>query len=553
MKNILIINLRRLGDVYSTGHLISSMTQKDGANVSMLVYKESAKAAKSLKNISALYAIDRKEIITLKTNKLFSDGFVVEQFYKQLDAIKTQEWDEVINYSNDIVGAYLCSYLKNSSKKTIGVHFNSNRNVVTGSDWELLFNDVLPVIKYSPMHFIDCYHKMTGQKIYKGGEKIITNPEYNQIAFTNLNKMRNSNGHTNSAKLIGIQLKTADPSKDIAENTIVELIKMMKNNNALIPTMLIAPNTEERNLARDINSHFNDEIVVIETDLEAISSVLTNLDLLITPDTAIKHISDLCDTPVLEISLGHAPFLKQGTYSPGSLVLTDFIGDRNFSKTTAEAAATKINASDIMSSVVYFFTNTKNIRPKLSNNVSLYNCTADQFGVSYNIVAGAFDPEIEIYRMMARQLVNILFDESESKEIYTKISIYGSSTINAWATKEKSSITSAMKDLLGTLRSLLQSLESKKSSKEFISHLGKLLTHVETSNLVQIPVAIFKSKLESMETKSLEENAKDVEVLLYELKTDIQKILFSIKQLEDCVSSQKKDELTNKSIDVTGN
>lgn len=549
MKNILIINLRRLGDVYTTGHLINSLTQNEEHSVSLLVYKESAKAAKNLKNLSKLHTIDRKEIITLKNNKLFSDGFSLEQLFKQLQEIKNQQWDEIINYSNDIVGAYLCSYLRESTNKVVGVHFNTNRNVVTGSDWEILFNDVLPVVKYSPIHFVDCYHKMMGISINREGEKLLTNSGHNALAFSNMSTIRKGQvGSENTAKIIGIQLKTADTSKDIPEETIIKLIESLKKNVELIPVLLIAPTEAERKYASDINDKFDHDLVVIEADLEAIASVLMNIDLLVTPDTAIKHIADLAETPVLEISLGHAPFLKQGSYSLGSLILTDIITDRHFLK-TEPAKQSKIAAQDIVAAILFFFSKSKSIRPRLTHDVTLYSCSFDKLGARYSVVAGTVDAQAEIHRLMSRQLINVAFDHEESSEIYEDIADFGIVASTTWATKEKENVTNVMKDLLGTLRSLLQSMENRKSSRDFVVNLGKLIAHAETGSIVQIPVTLFKTKIECINAKTFEENAKEVELLLYDLKTDVQKILHCIKQLEDRITLQKKADFINKSSD----
>lgn len=555
MKKILIINLRRIGDVYTTGHLLNSLARNEGNSVSLLVYKESAKAALNLKNVSNLHVIDRKEIITLKTNKLFSDGFAIEQLFNQLQSIKNQKWDEIINYSNDMVGAYICSYLKDSADKITGVHFNENRNVVTNSDWEILFNDVLPVVKYAPMHFVDCYHKMIGITSNREGEKVITDAGHNATAFSNMNTLRKGHSVVESAsKIIGIQLKTADLSKDIPEETLVELLKLIKLNNELIPVLLIAPTDEERKYAAEINSKLNNELVVVEADLQAIASVLMNIEILITPDTAIKHIADLTETPVLEISLGHAPFLKQGSYSAGSLILTDLIVERNFNRSTAEKIIkTNIQAQDIMSSLIYFFAKTKSIRPRLSNDVTLYTCSFDQLGARYSVVAGTVDTQTEIHRLMSRQLINVIYDQNESNDIYNDVIDFGINAATSWGTTEKTNVTNVMKDLLGTLRSLLQSQENRKSSREFVGHLGKLISHAENNSLVQIPVTMFKTKIESINAKTFEENAKEVEVLLYELKSDIQKILHCIKMLEDNILIQKKEEFMNRTSEVSTN
>ncbi|MGZ3806846.1 MAG: glycosyltransferase family 9 protein [Bacteriovorax sp.] len=550
MKNVLIVNLRRLGDVYSTGHLINSLTATEGTNITLLVYKESAKAARNLKNLHSLQVIDRKEILTLKTNKLFSDGFALEQLFSQLQQIKNTKWDEIINYSNDLVGAYLCSYLRDSTSKITGVHFNNERNVVTTNDWEILFNDILPVVKYAPVHFLDCYHKMMGITLNREGEKLLTNTEHNALAFSHMNTIRKGQtGHESTTKVVGIQLKTSDASKDIPESMLTELIALIRKNVELAPVLLIAPIEEEKKYASEINAKFNDELVIIEADLEAVASVLMNIDLLITPDTAIKHIADLSDTPVLEISLGYAPFLKQGSYSQGSLVLTDIISERNFMAAGFGAETGydgRISAQDIMASVLYFFSKTKTIRPRLSKDVTLYSCSFDQLGARYSVAAGTVDSQTEIYRLMSRQLISMIYDHSESVEIYDDIADFGLASSSTWTVKEKANVTNVMKDLLGTLRSLLQSQENRKSSREFVQHLGRLISHADQCTLTQIPVTMFKTKLESINAKSFEENAKEIEILLYNLKTDIQKILHCIKQLEEKISLLKKADFMNR-------
>jgi ADP-heptose:LPS heptosyltransferase len=532
MKKILIINLRRIGDVYTTGHLINSLAATSGNAISLLVYKESAKAAINLKNVTNLHVIDRKEILTLKTNKLFSDGFALEQLFTQLREIKNQKWDEIVNYSNDMVGAYICSYLRNSSEKVIGVHFNKNRNIVTDNDWELLFNDILPVVEYAPLHFVDCYHKMLGISHNREGEKLITSSSHNATAFSNISSIRKNLG--------------------ISEST--ELLSLFKGTPELIPILLIAPIEEERKYAIEINEKFNNEIAVVEADLQAIASVLMNIDILITPDTAIKHIADLTETPVLEVSLGYAPFLKQGSYSQGSLILTDIIIERNFTKTGAlKSIKTNIKAQDIMSSILYFFTKAKNIRPRLSNDVTLYTCSFDQLGARYTVIAGSVNAQAEIQRLMSRQLINVVYDHNESVEIYSDITDFGSSAATTWCKNEKSNLTNVMKDLLGTLRSLIQSQENRKHSKDFVLNLGKLISHTENNTIMQIPAMMFKTKIELINAKTFEENAKEVEILLYELKSDIQKVLQCIKQLEDKIVVQKKDDFMNRTPEQANN
>ena len=555
MKNILIINLRRIGDVYATGHLINSLAQNNNCSISMLVYKESESAARNLKNVANLHVIDRKEIITLKVNKLFSDGFALEQLFIQLEKIKSQKWDEIINYSNDLVGAYICSYLRASTEKVTGVYFNSQKRTVSSSDWDLLFNDILPIVKYAPVHFVDCYHKMIGADHNRDGEKLITNAEHNALAFSNIGTMRKNLAVAESViKIIGIQLKSSDETKDISKETIIKLLEIFKTNSDIVPILLIAPFDEEREYAQGINEVFNNEIAIVEADLQAVASVLLNIDLLITPDTAIKHIADLTETPVLEISLGQAPLFKQGTYSQGSLILTDIITERNFTKeNNLKITKTNIKAADIMSAILYFFSKATSVRPLLSKDVTLYSCSFDQLGARYSVVAGSTDAQTEIHRLMSRQVINVIYGAGELTEIYSAITDFGSTASSLWCQKEKSNLTEVMKDLLGTLRALIQSQENRKSSKDFVLNLGKLIAHADISSIVQISSMMFKAKIDLIESKSFEENAKEVETLLYELKSDIQKVLLCIKKLEDQIAVQKKDNLVNRTPEQANN
>jgi ADP-heptose:LPS heptosyltransferase len=550
VKKILIINLRRLGDVFSTAHLINSLTNGTGNQVSLLTYKESSRAAENLKNITTFFEIDRKEIITLKTNKLFSDGFAFEQLFKQIAPIKNQRWDQIINYSNDVVGAHLTSFLEASTKQIIGIHFNQNRNIVTHNDWELMFNDILPIVKYAPIHFVDCYHKMTGAKLVKDGEKLNTNPSYNETAFNNINEVRRENGYEKSSKIIAIQMKTADAAKDIPENILHNLVNLIKKNEEMIPFLLIAPTDNERKMAAEFNALHNNEVVIVEADLQAISSVLLNIDLLVTPDTAIKHIADLTDTPVLEISLGHAPFLKQGSYAKETLILTDVISSREFT-TEAAVKQTSITANDIMSCIFYAMTRSKAIKPRLSNGITLYQSTFDQMGIRYSPIAGTIITKIEIHRLMSRQLINMIFEQNPDAGIYLDVVNLDLKTATEWADVEKTVITNVMKDILGTLRALLQSAENCKSSREFVMNLGKLISHVDSESLVQIPVSMFKGKIETINAKSFEENTKEVEVLLYELKSDMQKILQCLKELEEQINASKMEDMIARNLEST--
>jgi hypothetical protein len=249
-------------------------------------------------------------------------------------------------------------------------------------------------------------------------------------------------------------------------------------------------------------------------------------------------------------SLGHAPFLKQGSYAKETLILTDIISSREFTK-GIETRPTSITAQDIIGSIFYAMSANKTIKPHLSNGVTLYKSSFDQMGICYSPIAGSINTEIEIHRLMSRQLINSMFEQNPDALIYQDVCNLDSGTATTWSNLEKNVVTNVMKDILGTLRSLLQSVENRKGSRDFVINLGKLISHVDSESLVQIPVSMFKSKIEAINASTFEENTKEVEILLYELKSDMQKILQCLKDLEEQINSRKMENMIAKNLEST--
>ena len=147
MKEVLVINLKRNGDIFTTGHIIRSILKKDpNTRISLLVLKEFERAAEALKGISQIYSIDRKKILTFAKNRIFSDGFALDQLNSDLNKVMLKSWDTIFNYSNDRVSTHITTLLKGRTTKHIGIRFNDYCNVEHSNEWSIIFNDVLPEV-----------------------------------------------------------------------------------------------------------------------------------------------------------------------------------------------------------------------------------------------------------------------------------------------------------------------------------------------------------------------------------------------------------------------
>jgi hypothetical protein len=108
-----------------------------------------------------------------------------------------------------------------------------------------------------------------------------------------------------------------------------------------------------------------------------------------------------------------------------------------------------------------------------------------------------------------------------------------------------------MRDLLATLRALLQGQNRKDNSLEFVTSLGRLLNYAGSNELTQIPCLMFKGKLELVRGTTVEENTKEVEVLLHELKSNVLKILALLRQLDDVsAETTSQSQATRSEINI---
>ena len=547
MKNVLIINLRRLGDLYSTGHLINSIKQNDPTiAVSMLIYKEFENITRSLGNIDQFFFIDRKKITALKKNPIFSPALAIEKFHNDLADIQQINWDQIINYSNDKIATYLSSYFT-ADKPNIeffGIKYLTSQTMTRSSDWAIMFNDILPCYAHTPVHFVDCYHHLYGAPWAPVKNHLIkTHPKHDQSVQDVLEKIKKGDTFTNcEIQVVGIQLKSSDTSKDIPAETIIELISLLLDNSKVFPVLLIAPIKLEQDLACDINAYFDNTLIVIESDLYALGSVIKHLNCIITPDTFIKHMCDLAETPIVEVSRGKSPFLKQGTYNINSYVLTPSLPTRKYDSTDMENEG-RIKAGDIYQAMQLALKHILLSEVKLSSDITIYGPVRDELGIYYMPISGSYDIELELTRYLARHYIKKTFIQHKALDI-SFFKDAKNFRLHAWLDCEKNAVTELTRDILSTLKHLLLSQKNKTKTKDFVVSLERLLGHTEKHHVASIPLHFFKAHVDSLTSDSTAQNVQVVEELLYKLKGDIQQVLVCFKEFESLIQDTRSSTKT---------
>jgi len=557
MKEILIINLKRNGDIFSMGHVIRSLMATD-TNVTLLVLEEFKKAAELLHGVSRVHTIDRKKVLTYKKNRIFSDGFALEQFHRDLAPVMQKTWDVVFNYSNDRVSTHLTSLLKSNSTKHVGIRFNDTCDIEYSNEWSILFNDVLTEVQYSPINYTDTYHNIISTPFNSDNFVLKTKEEYNSSAYQNFLDIRRMESDDEDIKIVGIQVTSSTSTKMLVHEELIALIDELYMHPNLFPVLLVAPTNEERRIASVINSEFNNSLVSIESDFLAMNSVLLNLDLLITPDTAVKHLADLADLPVIEYSLGESPLFKQGTINDQSLVITPIVTKRSFSKSEVENSLELqnqnilINSKDIMALVKFSLFKEDISQHKFHDNVTVYRPSKDILGTKYTYLAGDFDALAETERLASRQFITKKLLGTDATELYEEMVTLDLDGSKVWLNSCKDQITDISKGLLATLRSLLQLDRSNDKMRAFVTNLTELCEFCDTeSQFMRIPLLRFRSRLEALNTSDFIASSREVESLLYELKADIQHQVEIIKITQEKIRSMSDANRTKSSKEIS--
>ncbi|MCB9060418.1 MAG: glycosyltransferase family 9 protein [Halobacteriovoraceae bacterium] len=532
MSRILVINLRRNGDIFQMSHFLSSLKNRyPKSEIHLLIYSEFKSATSILNNINHIHKIDRKKILTYYKNKLFSNAFTLREFNEDLKKIRITNWDRVINYSNDHISTLLVSSLNANFKD--GIYIDENHTIKYSSEWSIYLNDIIPSYKYSPISLVQTHLGVLDLEMEYFSEKIKLNPEYNQIAFSNFTKIRKKHNIPPECKFIGIQLLSSSREKDIPPNTLVDFIQLIYRSTKFFPILLIAPYENERAYANSIAKELENDPIIVEATFEALPSVIMNLDCIVTPDTSVKHLADLTDSMIIEVSTSKYTPVMYGPTRPGSLMLSH------------QESMEKIKAMDIFYVLNDVFSDDK-LDYHFSAGITLYQMLADELGPFYKILNGQFNSQTALSILLSREFFRVYYLTHDSTYISEKnLSIIHPKVIKSWCNHQKNVSHECLKTLLSCLRVTRQMSKSNiLSPNEFITKLSELLDYAESNMLIAIPVISFRAKVDSLDNNE-RTNLKRVETLLFTLKADIQIILNIIERTLRVIDVHKNLEIVN--------
>ena len=484
MKNILIINLKGIEDIYQSAHFIRSLHKKhSNSNISYLIFDECEESIRCIKNIKNIYTIPRDKIATFFNNAIYNIGFAINELDYALRPTLSAKWDNIINYSNNKLSTYLTSYLTHANATPFsGIKFNQIHSVVYSDQWAQAYNDVLTSFFPSPMTIVDVLN--TQNDLDDSSEEIINvQASHDKKVAHNFKMVKKMN---NDSKIVGIRMLGSKKASNLSLSTVIDVFKLLIDYKKTTPILLIRPNDYERNLANEVNKNMNSKILSIESDFVALPSIIKNLDLLISPESPEKHLADLLDVSCLELSLDPISLFQKRTVNPKSYVLSYRIDQNSFSDNpdinqfrNLRGIQIDLKPKDIFkcSQIALGYADTEEAFDSFTQ-CSLYTPIKDSLGTFFVNKSGFINPHLEMKHLMGRFILSDILDFGKIQEITRHIvKTFDKKTIISWVEEENNGFSLAIKDLLATIRSLIKVQESMKNGDIFVQSLDNLLNH----------------------------------------------------------------------------
>lgn len=526
MKKHLIIALGDKEVILRASMIVQLLTRKYPRDqFDVLCFKQHQKIAMQINGINQVHNIDCQAINHALDNSYYCDMYAFNGFVNDLAPIFDESWEQAINCSDLKIAAHLASVIHlRQQTPIVGSRMGVKDNRLTSDLWSM-FDYVqdelypLTLISKSDLYPILLRSSFKEETVFFNYDEA-----QNTKAYQLLQKVRSANN--GQCKLIGIPLFNALHNKNFNFERVVETVGELLDDIDLFPLIITSRNERDQVYARQLSKEFANSLIIIEVDDQTLAPVLYNLDALIGNDPFISNFADLLGVNALRLTDKLEGTSKSYQYNTHQLTLV----------APAQLSASQL-AKDLHVSIKHLLGDEPAL-DRLSNSTSLYVTKLDRLGHYPFQIAGVEQTQFNLHHQMMRTFVSTMAPYSLDPVQSVESSGVELPAIKQWAQQQRTCITDASRDLLGTLRSLLRTQKDKKFIGEFIHSLDKLFKQGESNSLASLCCNLFRARIDSIETSNFHENIQQMEKSLYLLKDDLQRAIALIKNVEDYAHDQ---------------
>ncbi len=316
MKEILIINLTRMGDLLQTTPLMAGLKEMHpGSRITLLVNSAFTEICRGIPFIDELIELDLKDYRKRLLEKKYS---LVENYNfieGLISRINVKEYDLTINITHSPISAILTSFVR--TKEIRGFTIDTEGHRVIKHPWMRYFFNVVPNRIYNPFHLVDMYLKMGGVKPEIKGLFYNSAREEEERASLLLEQ----EGIEEGDMLAGFHLGASKSEKTWPVSSYAELAGMIAEGFGAKIVLFGSPGEADLAGQFEMDSHVRPVNFVGKTNIGELSALLRRCRLFISNDTGPLHIATSAGTKVIDISTANVHFMETGPYGEGHYVI----------------------------------------------------------------------------------------------------------------------------------------------------------------------------------------------------------------------------------------
>ncbi len=418
MKEILIINLTRMGDLLQTTPLMAGLKSRyPESRLTLLVNSAFTEVCRGIPYIDDLIDFDMKGYLL----RLLEGRHSLIENYKMLDTlvntINQTEYDLAVNVTHSSISAVLVSLIR--AKEIRGFTVSAEGHRVIKHPWVRYFFNVIPNRHYNPFHIVDMYLKIGDVKPVTRGLIYHVSKE-DQVKAEHI---LNNEGVCESDMLIGFHLGASKDDKTWPVSSYAQLADMIHRKFGA--DILLFGTDGEAALAEEFERCTQTRTVnlVGKTGMGELAAVLGKCRLFISNDTGPLHVATSAGTKVINISVANVHFMETGPYGDGHYVIQADLPcspcgfDVQCNDRVCTSLVTPQKVFEVVHVALAGAEGEKNIDLREMNQIKVYRSYFKDDGYLAYAPLIRRSPEItELYRMIYRSVMNL-----ESKKINSEI------------------------------------------------------------------------------------------------------------------------------------
>ena len=316
-KNILILNQTRMGDLVQCTPLIAGLRRKHpDARISLAVNKSFEEFARKIPHVDELIVFDVAQYNDRNWGREVIWVTLAKYLKKWLDALRSKQFDMVVNLSHSILSAYMIKYL--GIPEARGFCCNEEGNRKTEHPWFQYFFTEPMNRAYNTFNLVDIFGR--GGDIEPATHGLLVDHGVaDEAAVTGLMKIH---GLEKDELVIGIQAGSSIADRRWPASRFAELAdRLIENHNARIVLFGVKSEVE---LAEQIliSSRNPNRIINLcgQTSISQLIGMLKRCRYLVTNDTGTMHIAAALDVRIVGLFFAHAHPYETGPFSKGDII-----------------------------------------------------------------------------------------------------------------------------------------------------------------------------------------------------------------------------------------